>query len=169
MALTLPTGWRAVPVSILRSELAQMSATATGGLKAQADQTLSDIDAGTVRLVAMGPSGFAPWQGSLVIQVFVSESAKARIDALESTNAAIAPVLSSDRSTVALLIGTAIRLSMTLGPPKGLEQSAIPAHGLAYALDLVDGRTMVINASGPGASPTFVDLIDMVVSTLRPR
>jgi hypothetical protein len=58
---------------------------------------------------------------------------------------------------------------MTVGVPKGFDQSAIPSHGVAYAVDLGDGRTLVIDASGPEAATSFADLIDMMVSTLRPR
>jgi hypothetical protein len=169
MALTLAQEWRAIPESTVRSQLEQVSSTMTGPNKALVDQKLADLDGGSLRLFVVGPSGFDPWQGTMSIEMFDGGSAATRIDTLDSRSKALGVVTNVDRRTVNLLIGSAIRLSMTVGVPEDLEQSAIPAHGIAYAVDLDDGRTLVIDASGPEAATSFPDLIDMMVSTIRPR
>lgn len=169
LAVTLPPSWYAIPEATVRSQLEQASSTMTGPLKAQMDQKLADIDAGSFRLFVAGPSGFDPWEASVGIEVFDNGSATTRIDTIESMTKVFAPVTNLDRRNVTLLIGTAIRLSMTAGVPKDFEQTAIPAHGIAYAVELDDGRTLLIDASGPDASATFADMIDTMVSTIRPR
>lgn len=169
MALTLARDWRAIAESTVRLQLEQASSMMTGPYKALVDQKLADLDAGSLRLFVVGPSGFDPWQGTMSIEVFDGGSADTRIGALEARAKTLGVVTNVNRGNVTLLIGSATRLSMTVGVPKGFDQSAIPSHGVAYAVDLGDGRTLVIDASGPEAATSFADLIDMMVSTLRPR
>jgi hypothetical protein len=169
LAVTLPEGWQTLEAAVARAQLAQAAQNATGEMKTQIEVKLAEIDAGSIRLLAAGPSGFAPWQGTVTFEVFDTGSAETRIGELETFNKSFAPILSSERTAVKVPIGSAIRLSVLADVPKGFEGKAIPAHGLAYGIELDDGRILMINATGPTASTTFADMIDAAVASIRPR
>src|SRR4029079_13150535 len=67
LALDLPPGWRSMPVDEIRAQVDQQMTVATPSAKLSYTEILRQIEAGDVRGGAIGPSGLAPWQGTMVI------------------------------------------------------------------------------------------------------
>ena len=168
LVFRLPFAWQTESLASLRAATDQLSLTTSGVSKAGYDRTLAEIDAGIVRLYAAGPAALDQWEGTLIVKVTNGESAEAEIDTLEADNEKFATVKSKQRSNVTLAIGQAVRLSVAVDPPGFAGPGAVPARGVAYAVELEDGRILVFNASGPEASPTFEKMIDDAVATLSP-
>jgi hypothetical protein len=168
--IVLPEGWQTAPASELRKQVEQGAALGpSDAIKRAYQQLLTDIDAQWVRLFAFGPSGFAPWQGTLTIEVTDAKSIAAQIDRVTAIGAAFAKPKTSEQTKVTLPIGTGVRLEQTADPAEEFGPGAVAARGIHYVLELPDGRIMWFMSTGPEASTTFADMIDAAVATLSPR
>jgi hypothetical protein len=169
LSLNLPPGWRSMAVDEIRAQVDDQMAVATPSAKASYTEILRQIDAGDVRAGAIGPSGFRPWQGTMVIEVTTAESLEAQIEASMRLQTAFSSPRSTIRTNVTLPAGPAMRIMVVADPPPGQEGLAIPARGIAYFLDLGDGRIFWLTTTGPEASTTFEALIDGALATLMRR
>jgi hypothetical protein len=166
LSMRLPAGWRALPITMLRSRAEQASAATTGAIREAYQQLILRVDANQVRVFASGPSGFDPWQGTLVIEVTDAPSVDEQIARVLKIETAFAEATTSERTAVTLAIGAGVRLEQTADPPGG---QGVAARGINYVVQLDDGRIIWINSTGPAASKTFEDMIDGAVATISPR
>jgi hypothetical protein len=166
LTMTLPANWQRFPVATFRAEAEQQAATAPEPIKGLYADALADIDAGAMRLIASGPSGFDPWQATMLVEVTNVSSIEAQITEIKRRSATIGKPTTSEQTQMTLSIGVAERLTETADPPAGLTGLSTPARGLNYVVKLADGRILWINASGPAASSTFADMIDATVETI---
>jgi len=171
LTLRLPTGWAAVPVSTLRTvaeAYAKASSVPEQGRRAYTE-VIDRIDAGQVRLYAIGPSGFGPWQSTMIGEVIDGASLESQIEVVRVRQASVASPTSTERSEVDLPIGHAVRVMKTADPPVGVGPGAVPARSIDYFVALDDGRILWLNSTGPVASTTFEAMIDEAIATLRRR
>jgi hypothetical protein len=158
-----------VRVARLREQAVQGSSSTIAAIREVNEQLIRDIDSGAVRLVAFGPSGLPPWQGTMIIQVTNAASIEEQTSRITTLQARFSTPSSSEQSDIALPIGKGVRLSNTSDPPPGFDQ-AVAARGIDYVIKLDDGRILWINSTGPAASTTFAGMIDWAVTkTLRSR
>ena len=137
-------------------------------MKAGVTDHLAAIDSGAVRLVAMGPSGFEPWTGSLILEVDRGdpslEFALARVKSLLSASG---PPTFEQRH-ITLSLGEGERIASTRALPPDAPAGSIPARAIVYVIRLADGRTLLVEASGPEAAQGFESMIDASVMTIAP-
>ena len=125
--IQLPDGWQTAPASELRKQVEQGVALGpSDAIKRAYQGLLTDIDADWVRLFAFGPSGFAPWQGTLTIEVTDAKSIEAQIDRVTALEAAFAKPKTSEETKVTLPIGSGVRLEQTADPPDDLGPGLLP-------------------------------------------
>ena len=166
LTMRLPSGWHTTPVALLRAQVEQLSLSGGPVLGEIYKAALADIDAGAVRLFASGPSGFNPWQASMVIEVKKAVTVDVQIAAIKANALRVSPPTTSDQTSVTLSIGAAERLSETADPPVGARGLAVAAHAIDYVVQLDDGRILWINTTGPEASLTFAAMVDAAVASL---
>ena len=170
LTIELPPDWLVVRVARLREQAVQGSTSTIDAVRKVNEQLIRDIDSNVVRLVAFGPSGAPPWQGTMIIQVTTAASIEEQTARIERLQATFATPSSSGRLDITLPIGKGVRLSNTSDPPPGSEGQAVAGRGIDYVIKLDDGRILWINSTGPEASTTFAGMIDRAVTkTLRRR
>lgn len=168
LTLTLPVRWTTMPIDTYRDLVARMRDSLPTSMKAGVTDHLAAIDSGAVRLVATGPSGFGPWTGTLLLEVDTGDpSLDSALDRVTKLLSASGPPTFEQRH-ITFAFGECERVVATrpLGPdaPAG----SIPARAIVYVIRLVDGRTLLVQASGPEAAQGFDSLIDASVMTLAP-
>jgi hypothetical protein len=171
LIMNVPPGWAKLPVENYRTMIQSMASAQPSGFVVQPglDAHLADIEAGLVRLVLVGPSGFPPWTATLILQVDSPvESLEAAVRRLDGRTAALGGTGPAERRSVTLAVGNGIRRAWVPQLPSGAPSGAVPAQSIEYIVLLEDGRAVWILASGPAASITFPAIIDGAVMTLRP-
>ena len=170
LVLSLPVKWATIPLDMYRGLLVSLRDNAPAKQQALYAYHLKELDSGAARLVASGPSGFAPWTGTIVFEVdsgdATLDAAVARVDKLA---AAISPASSRDQHHVTFGFGEGERIVTTHPVSSDAPAGSVPARSIDYVILLDDGRTLVIQASGPEASEGFATLIDDSVSTIARR
>jgi hypothetical protein len=96
------------------------------------------------------------------------ESLDARVAAVEEIDAILAPS-SSERRSVDLGVGEAVRLDYAYDVPEGVGPGSVPSHSVQYVIWLGEGRSLWMFATGPAAAETFGALVDSMVATLRTK
>ena len=92
-----------------------------------------------------------------------------RWHALTSSRRTISPATSREQDHVTFGFGEGERIE-TIHPVRSdAPAGSVPARSIDYVILLDDGRTLVIQASGPEAAEGFATLIDNSVSTLAMR
>jgi hypothetical protein len=170
LTLRLPPAWQRLSIADLRGRIEQSAVGSSPAVKAAYEDLLGQIDAGEVRSGAIGPSGFEAWRGTMLIAVTHAESIDAEIKRIRALQVAFGnPPTSTQRTTVTLPIGEAVGTMDTADPAPGTEGRAVAARGVAYYIDLGDGRIFWMTATGPQDSPTFEAMIDASMATLSRR
>jgi hypothetical protein len=169
LTLLLPPAWLPLSVSAVRAEVEHVMAVATPAMRASYAGLIGMIDAGEIRGGGIGPSGFEPWQGTIVYAVSPAASIDAEIARVESLQLADGKPTTRERSDVRLAVGHAVRIEVTVDPPKGAAAGSVAARGIEYFVDLGHGRIFWLTATGPAASATFADLIDGTLASLARR
>ena len=144
-----------------------MVSAAPAEAKVATEELLRQLASGEVRAAAVGPSGFAPWQATIVVEVTPAASLDALIEKNVRNQNPTASPLTNERSVVDLPIGAATRLEITAAPPKSVV--GVPARGISYYVDLTDGRVLWFAATGPADSRTFAAIIDATAASLTRR
>ena len=67
--MALPVTWTTLPLDIYRGLLVSLRDSAPASERPLYVYHLKELDSGATRLVASGPSGFAPWTGTMVFEV----------------------------------------------------------------------------------------------------
>jgi hypothetical protein len=170
ITLALPEGWREVPIATYRF----LVATAAEGAPVSVRPTLlahvADIDAGRVRLAALGPPGMPQQAASVTFQVDSGDaSLAAAMSRIERLALAIAPSDTEDRRAVSLPIGDAIRIVTTHNSESIAPAGTWPSRAVQYVIRLHDGRTLWIDAVAPVEYEAMVAHVDASVATLRAR
>ena len=165
LKLQLPRAWRALSSADLRDQIEQSASGASPASKAVYEDLLRQVDAGEIRGGGIGPSGFDGWQGTMLIAVTPAESIDEQIERVRAQQTAFGLPSSTQRRTVTLPIGEAVRIMDTADPPRDTVGQAVAARGIAYYIDLGDGRIFWMTATGPQDSPTFEAMIDASMAT----
>jgi hypothetical protein len=171
LTMNVPPGWAKLPVENYRTMIQSMASAQPSGFVVQPglDAHLADIEAGLVRLVLVGPSGFPPWTATLILQVDPPvDSLDAAVRRVAGRTAALGGIGPAERRPVTLAAGEGVRRAWVPPMPSGAPSGAVPAQSIEYIVLLEDGRAVWILASGPAASITFPAIIDGAVMTLRP-
>ena len=170
LTMALPVTWTTLPLDTYRDLMVYLRDSAPASERPLYVYHLKEVDSGATRLVASGPSGFAPWTGTMVFEVDAGDAsldaAVARVDKL---TAAISPATSREQHHVTFGFGEGERIMTTHAVSPDAPAGAVPARSIDYVILLDDGRTLVILASGPEAAEGFATLIDDSVSTLARR
>jgi hypothetical protein len=169
LTFSLPPGWLLLPVSAVRGELEQAMVRSAPAARAGYAGMVAVVDAGEVRGGGIGPSGFGPWQGTIVYAVSPAASIDAEITLFEELQFALVEPTTRERTDVRLAIGPAVRIEATVEPPPGSVSGSVTARGVAYFVDLGHGRIFWLTATGPADSPTFAALIDDAMTGLTRR
>ena len=69
---------------------------------------------------------------------------------------------------ITLSLGEGERIVSTRALPPDAPAGSIPARAIVYVIRLADGRTLLVEASGPEAAQGFDPMIDAAVMTLAP-
>lgn len=169
LVMTLPVGWYVVSVATFRTQVQTMMAQATGPTREVMQAGLADIDSGAVRLVSAGPTGFVVWTGSLFIQVNPRDpSLDAAVARVVKRSAIVVQPTNVEQHQVSLAIGVGIRHTEILGVPEDVE-GGVASHVIDYLVQLPDGRTLWVSATGPRDATGFDALIDPAVLSLHSR
>lgn len=165
--MTLPTGWRSMPIAEFRDLVASSLAGAPPRIKEVYLAHLKDIDAGAVRLVAAGPSGVGPWTASITLQVDAGDaSLEAAQDRVEKLEEGFGIPTTIERRPVVLSVGEAIRIETTHALAPDSPAGSVPSRVIQYVIRLVDDRTLWILATAPEQADGFGELVDASVNTL---
>jgi hypothetical protein len=170
LVLALPQGWRNVPIATYRFLVATGAEGASAPIRAASLLHLADIDAGRVRLAALGPLGMPQQAATMFVQTDTGDSslaaAASRIKRLLRT---IGPPDTEDEGLVRLPIGDAIRIVTTQGSGPNAPAGTVPSRAIQYVIRLPDGWTFWIDAVAPAAYESFVAHVDASMATLRAR
>jgi hypothetical protein len=169
MTFPLPPGWQLLPVSAVRRELEQAMAAAPPAMQPWYAAAIGFVDAGEIRGGGIGPSGFGPWQGTILYAVSPAASVDAAIALVEPIQVALVEPKTRERTEAHLALGPAVRIETTADPPPWAGGGSVAARGVAYFSDLGDGRIFWLTATGPADSPTFAALIDDAMAMLARR
>jgi hypothetical protein len=169
LTLPLPPGWQLLPLSAVRAELEHAMEAAPPAKRPSYAGVIGFVDAGEIRGGGIGPSGFGPWQGTILYAVLPAASLDAAIALVEPLQVSLVQPTSHERTEVRLAVGPAVRIETTADPPSGAGDGSVAARGVAYFADLGDGRIFWLTATGPADSPTFAALIDDAMAVLARR
>jgi hypothetical protein len=170
LTLNLPVRWTTMSMDTYRSLIVTIREIAPAKMKALYTDQLKVVDSGAVRLVASGPSGFKPWTATILIEVDEGDrSLEAAVARVKKLVAASSPLTNLEQRHITFSFGECERLVMTQAFPPDAPAGSIPARAIVYVIRLVDGRTLLVEASGPEAAQGFDSLIDASVMTLAER
>jgi hypothetical protein len=168
--LALPEGWREVPMATYRFLVATAAKGAPAPVRAFSLLHLADIDAGRIRLAALGPLGMPQQAATMFVQIDVGDvSLAAASSRIKRLMRAIGPPDTEDERPVRLPIGNAIRIVTTQGGGSNAPAGTVPSRAIQYVVRLTDGRTLWIDAVAPAEYESFVAHVDASMATLRAR
>jgi hypothetical protein len=166
LALELPLGWNEMAIPTFRTIVETSASGSPQEVQVALAALLRDIDDGSVRLVAGGPTGFGQWSGTMTFQVDAGDaSLDAALARIERRTEGLAERASFEEHAVSLPIGAGIRRGSTYAVDPGV--GGVPSQVIEYVVRLVDGRTLWVMATAPEAAEGFDALIDRSAGSLR--
>jgi hypothetical protein len=162
--MTLPVGWREVTVQEWQEALANLPA----GASINDQAFLSRLENGQVLTTA---EGYTEQALSVELEVAMNREAATIEDAMSSIRDELTGVGEIEDVETGLLeapIGAVVRVRYTI-KFAGDPGTSLPAHLMAYAVPLGSDETIVIHSFGVQSDVSHQEMLDEMVSTLRPN